>query len=343
MSWNKYLGVVASGALVGVVTLANGCSSSGAKAGAGDGGNDSGTIHHPDTGTSSGDDSGGDDSGGTQTDGTTGKQCTTDADCNTGPGVDKCSNTGGTGFFMAGQLFSTPVCLIPPTQAGNCDPGTDGNLHFCDGPDDPSSPGVCLQDGSATVGICLPQCGFAQDGSAATGCVGTDVCNVAGFATSGADGGGPVVGIGYCFGGCITDADCPAGNKCQTDEGICLIAPTTGDAPQGTGCKASSTGASTPVCNCIANTSTNEGYCGQFCKTGGTACPTGSICDAQLPLTLVNSDDASIPGWTTANPGLAGFCSPTCVIDGGASDEAGTCYTNSTCQSGTVGGPNCLP
>jgi hypothetical protein len=44
-----------------------------------------------------------------------------------------------------------------------CNPGTDNLPHFCDGPDDPSSPGYCLPNG--TSGVCVPKCLAPADGS----------------------------------------------------------------------------------------------------------------------------------------------------------------------------------
>ena len=278
-------------------------------------------------------------SGGATYDGTTGKSCTTDADCQPagGPGVNRCSNDI---LFSTGALFPTPVCILPTA----CDPGTDGGIHFCDGPDDPSSPGVCLPTTSppeTNMGICLPQCDFSPSGSAATGCAGKDQCDIYGI---GSDASGDPLGIGYCYNGCDTDADCTsagANQHCQANEGICVTTVQT-VLPMGDGCDSTST--TTPTCNCIANTTTNLGYCGQFCKVGGTECLSGWICDPQLPTTLTSSTDATIAGWTSDNLGMAGFCAPTCSGNPGKTQlDGGACPTNSTCQTGDVGGPDCLP
>lgn len=285
-----------------------------------------------------------DDAGG-QYDGTTGKACSTDADCHSpgGPGVNVCTNDGT--IFQSGALFPTPFCFLP----AKCDPGTDGGIHFCDGPDDPSSPGVCLPTTTPAetgMGICLPQCNFKPDGSAATGCIGKDTCSIYGI---GADSSGNPLGIGYCYGGCTSDADCSAAasttpQHCQVDEGICLTAVTS-DLPAGTGCNSASTPA--PACNCITNTNTDLGYCASFCATAGSAtvasCPSGWVCDASLPTTITNAADASVAGWTSANPGMAGYCAPSCSIATGKTTSGGACPANSTCQAGDVGGPDCLP
>jgi hypothetical protein len=87
-------------------------------------GGDSGVIvvHYDagNIGSSSGSNSGGGDSGGLAFDGTTGQACMSDADCVStnpdAPGLVQCSLT----LFVEGAIFPTGVCIIPPTQAGNC-------------------------------------------------------------------------------------------------------------------------------------------------------------------------------------------------------------------------------
>jgi hypothetical protein len=196
---------------------------------------------------------------------------------------------------------------------------------------------VCLSTGTAGKGICLPQCNFKTDGSAATGCQGKDVCFTAAFSS---DGSGGVVGIGYCFGGCAQDSDCAAGSKCQTNLGLCLTT-TTPPSQAGTGCN--STTNTGNACNCFSNTTTNLGFCANFCSVGNVTCPTGWACETNLPTTLTDSTDATLTGWKTPNPGMAGVCIPSCVVDGGADFDGGVCPPNSTCQTGTVSGPDCLP
>lgn len=338
MSWKKVLGLMSSATLVGVVAVANGCSSSSNKGSATDAGSDAVIIVHKDASGSGGDDGNTGDDGSTATvyDGTTGKACTGDADCQPagGAGVNICTSTNP---FQGNSLYPSPVCLDPKP----CDPGTDGFLHFCDGPDASTSPGVCLQGATAGEGVCLPQCNFKPDGSAVTGCVGKDACFVDGFAQNPSNA-NAAIGIGYCFAGCDSDADCGTGQHCQTDDGTCVATLAT-DAAVGTACTVAN-GTSTPTCNCISSTQTGKGYCAQFCHTGGTECGAGEICDAELPLELTTSADASIPGWTAANPGLGGFCSPTCTVDGGTAADGGNgCPPNATCLPGDFGGPDCLP
>jgi hypothetical protein len=364
MAWKKLIGIMASGALVGVVTFAgNGCSSSSSKATGGDGGGTDSGVKKDGSGSSSGGsgsssgasgDDGGD--GGPSYDGTTGKACMTDADCHTatGPGVNACSNDVlFTGSLGDAALYPTPVCIMP----GECDPLANGSgqLAFCDGdPADPASPGVCVPNTNppeSGKGTCFPQCNFKTDGSAATGCVGKDVCQVEGFGT---DSSGNPLGIGVCYGGCVTNADCSAAGSnatmaadkdqlCDTLYGICTTTVTAPPNPIGAGCDDSGT---TSPCFCISNENNNLGFCSTFCIEGGTGqCPSGWICDLNLPTTLTNSMDASEPGFSQPNPGLGGFCAPACSIDSGVAmgTDSGACPSNSNCQSGDVGGPDCLP
>jgi hypothetical protein len=68
-------------------------------------------------------------------DGTTGKPCTTDADCASpgGPGLARCSSS----VFAPDAYYPTAVCILP-----SCSPVSDTSVHYCDGPDDPTSPGM---------------------------------------------------------------------------------------------------------------------------------------------------------------------------------------------------------
>jgi hypothetical protein len=343
MSWKKSFGLVMSAALVGVVAMANGCSSSSSKGSPTDGGGGSDVItHHDSSGSSSGSgDDGGGEAGGTIFDGTTGKACMTDADCKStnpgAPGLVKCS-LGGSVFGNGDFVYPSGVCLMPPTMTGNCSTPNDGLVHACDGLDsDPNAPGICspIAQGSS-MGNCYPACAFKSDASAVTGCVGKDACQPVGYGPDMT--GTTAVGVGYCYGGCEADADCPSGNKCQTNYGFCVKTSTT-VGTEGTGCN--QTAAQSLACLCLSSTG-SAGFCGLICKTGGVACPSGQVCDAGLPSTIANPmTDAPIPGWTSQNPGLIGICSQTCSLDGGASGEAGACYTNSTCQDLSIVGPDC--
>jgi hypothetical protein len=86
------------------------------------------------------------------------------------------------------------------------------------------------------------------------------------------------------------------------------------------------------------------GFCTEFCTVGGTQCPSGWFCEGQEPTTLTGANDASTAGFTMQNTGLAGFCVPSCAVDGGAmGTDSGACPANTTCQSSFAGGPGCIP
>jgi hypothetical protein len=280
--------------------------------------------------------------------GTMGKACVLDSDCDTACGSPGylCSNDP---VYMGAlgdeAVFPSPVCV--PTAACNPLANGAGQLAFCGGDAaDPASPGVCVPDTSppeADMGTCYPQCNFKADGSAATGCVGKDVCRFEGY---GWDSSGNLLGIGVCYGGCVTDADCSASGAktqhCNTLYGVCtstVMAPTE---PMGAGCNG---GGTTSPCFCASNESNNLGFCSTFCIQGGTECPSGWICDLSLPTTVTSAADASVSGFTQDNPGLSGFCAPACSVDGGMATgtDSGACPPNATCQAGDVGGPDCLP
>ncbi len=267
-------------------------------------------------------------------DSTVGNPCQSDLDCEPagGPGVNTCSIT-----TFSEAFFSTAFCVLK-----GCDLGTDGATHFCDGPDQPSSPGTCVNFGG--TGLCLPTCFFYADGSPAQGCLANDAClqDDAFAMAKQPDGGTVLAGLGYCFGGCTKDADCPTGNLCQVNEGICVTKVDPPTKTIGTACAAADNGsATTPAaCNCFLNSNTMMGACSQFCTTGSTAdpCPAGYVCDALEPTELVDQSDASIPGFPTQNPGLAGSCVATCT------DEGGTCAGSMfSCSKFTPAGPDCLP
>ncbi len=247
---------------------------------------------------------------------TTGQPCQKDADCRPsgGPGVNRCSNDGTA--LPGGQLFPTPVCVVPAGAAGNCDPGDGTAPVFCDGaPDNPSSPGVCVPLGSAGAGhgLCLPRCRFAADGSAASGCQGKDACWSTGFVEQDS-GAGALAGIGYCLGGCDTDADCQGGQQCQAGEGLCVDAAVSADGG-------------------------DAGAEAQFCVTGRAECAAGSVCDAALPVAVPQPGaDAALAGWTQQNPGMAGSCAQECGGDAGPCSTPGT-----TCRNDTAAGPDCRP
>jgi hypothetical protein len=291
--------------------------------------------------------------------GTTGKPCAGDMDCN----GNACSSDYAakvTGVTV--QLWPTPLCIVPipvgSATIANCDPAppTDptGNLiHFCDGPDDPSAPGICLPNttpATAMDGLCLPKCTFGLDGSKASGCPGTDACVPYTFELDSMT--NVVSGFGFCQGLCIKDADCSAlgtSYKCQTDIGFCTMTTVTrGVADSGGAVGSSCTKATgdTGLCNCEYNITTNNGYCTQACLVGDTTnpCPAGYVCDDGFGGD-VNFGDAGDFKLLKQTLGSAGLCLATCSVpDAGVGADGGAqCPPFGNCSSSTLVGPDCIP
>jgi hypothetical protein len=361
MSWKKFLGLASSAALSSaVVVLANGCSSSNSNTGGSDSGATDALVHKETA--PSGDDSGGE-AGPPTFDGTTGKQCTSDTDCNGGAGLNKCSSD--YQFTVTGvpvALWPTPVCIPPLVQGspGNCDPcgggACDANAIWgCDSAnlDPTTSPGLCLantpQNPAPGQGVCVPRCQFKLDGSAPTGCAAKDRCVQYTFLLDPTS--NTVTGIGFCQGACESDADCSGlgtGFKCQVDIGFCTKTPKTRTKTIGQGCtggSATTSDTSTGACNCVANNTTNVGYCSSSCIVGSVACPNGYVCDGLYPSGPLNFGDASAPAVAQQNTGVVGQCFQPCTaVDAGTAADGGPeCPTNSTCQLQTIVGPDCLP
>lgn len=332
-----------------------GCPDGGRSSGGTDGGSSSGASSGASSGSSSGttggSSSGGSGSGGMSAgsyDGTIGRPCSTNADCvaDGGPGKNKCSAT--LGFQIGSNStidpYPSPVCVVPTKGGTSCDPAPASDpsgqfIHFCDGPDNPTSPGLCVpltSPATSGLGTCLPVCFLALDGSAPTGCVGTDTCveNTVVLAT-----GGPPFGIGYCQGTCTADADCTglgSGFVCQTNYGDCTTSHFNPTKALGTACTAADT--ANGACNCLTFSSTT-GYCSSACVIGGPDCPNGWVCDSLQPAVV---PDGTGGGYSVPAPsmGAAGMCVIPCTTD-----DAGnpTCPGSLTCVSGTASGPDCLP
>lgn len=376
MSHKKSLGLLAAFAFAGLVVASCGSSSSGGSS------DDGGTIQHKDGGEviiGTGDS--GEAAAQIVADGTTGHACKTNADCSTptGPGINTCS-IGELGTFdgVRVQFYSSPVCTIPPAAGGNCDPmppldPMGMNLHFCDGPDSPNSPGLCLPLPSGAGGSCEVLCKFNLDGSAPTGCAGKNRCLPLFYFT---DGTGAVTGGGgICQGSCEQDSDCSdlgTGWLCQTDIGLCTQHLITRKKQIGQACSRSATPSdlTSGACNCeLVSQTTGDGYCTSYCVVGGKPCANGWICDSRQDALLPDGTPLQVPNTLTQ-----GLCVPGCsgvgdagvveaaapVEAGGASDAAADaaleggggpteaaapvgCPPNSTCQSTTVAGPDCLP
>ena len=349
MSRTKSTGFVSRVLIAAAAAAVGGCSSSSSTTTA----KDAGTATHrpvveagttPDASTS--------DSGAAAPtfDGTSGKACTSNADCDNGAGVNVCSNTykfEALDGVSSPQLWPTPLCTVPlPTVVGegNCDPGDLGDLQFCDSadPTDPASPGICIpltspQTAGPTNGFCLPHCTFAFDGTVQMGCPGKDTCNQDNYLLDTTT--NMVQGHGFCQGTCQADTDCSAlgtGWVCQVDQGVCTTAKKTPTKTIGTTCTNSGNGATplatsdtqTGACNCpFSGSDITAFYCTQTCVVGGTPCPVGYTCDALIPgeLDFSNPDGGSdliIPGPKMESPGLAGYCLATCNPDGGAAPAA---------------------
>jgi hypothetical protein len=307
-------------------------------------------------------------------DGTSGKACSSNADCGS---INICSNTysgqlGTLNGVVSPQFWPTPLCMLPlsPTAGvGNCNPGPDGAVEFCDtaDPSNPTSPGICLplttpQQSGPTNGFCVPHCTFAPDGSPAVGCPGKDTCVPYTFVLDGAT--DVVSGHGYCQGTCQADSDCSAlgtGWLCETDDGFCTKTKKARTKLIGAVCSltpAATSDSETGACNCPFSGTADAFYCTSTCVVGGVACPNGWVCDALEPggpivFSGAASDggDVVLPALSKQNPGLAGLCFAPC----GNADAAPTrcpgasnipplsICTASADVSGTAAGSDCLP
>jgi hypothetical protein len=326
--------------------------------------NDAATVFHRDAASATPSEAGGETSLTSLYDGTTGLPCASDADCQPvgGPGVAVCS------LSLTPTVYPTPVCMIL-----GCDPGADNFIHYCDGPDDPSSPGICLAV-TSTQSLCLPQCAFAGDGSPSQGCIGHDACS---FYGAGVDSNNDVVGVGYCWGACTADAQCPSGTFCQINQGECVTTAMTPSKALGQACTAADSTSGACSCNLdLSSTATNPpGLCTQSCQVGLTdnACPSGFVCQAFEPNTLTGATaGSSTPGFTTQNTGLLGLCEAACtpgdaggggtVVEADASSDeggavtasdastssgtgagGGACPAPATCDTSTAAGATCTP
>jgi hypothetical protein len=279
------------------------------------------------------------DSGAEAGTGTVGQPCATDGDCGgVAAGLaGRCS----AGAFQAGPLLPTPVCI-----ANGCTIPDPSAVAFCDGTAGAGSMspgaaplGVCVNAGA--VNVCLPLCTFDASGAAPEGCQGKDACNVAALGATAGDGGAATAyGVGYCFGGCGADSDCPPGSACQVEDGVCVASKLTYSLSIGAACTQGESGTSAG-CNCEYRATTGAGYCTDACVQGGAPCPGGYVCDSFLPTTLA-VEGGTVPGFSKEPPGLAGVCVAACSTPD-ASGDAGACPGSSTCQAGGLAGDDCQP
>jgi hypothetical protein len=280
-----------------------------------------------------------DDSGPGDTDGggipeekTVGKECTSTADCKVAG--SKNDNSCSKGFFTAGDLFGSPVCVQSKCTQGNSNPPTVGDL-LCD-----DQTGLCLPSGSS--GICLPFCSYDST-KVIDACAGGNKCNIAYLGT---DAMKKSTAIGFCFGACTADTDCKgtAGQKCQVEDGLCVNADKhVTYTAVGTACTRDPSGAAPATCNCNtvgnladggAPANADKGYCTHSCITGAAGdavCNTAKAtwkCTAKLPLV-----DSMNPVLFTAQPSdVSGTCAQTCTMD----SDCGALVTSSGLPAANV-------
>jgi len=257
---------------------------------------------------------------------TTGQPCASNADCRRdgGPGVNRCSNDPSYAQTIGGvtvQLWPTPVCLEPLAAdgQGNCDPapaGTDPNgrsIHFCDGPDAPSSPGICVAVDPAHPqpgqGVCYPKCTFGTDAAAPVGCANHDACVYYSYSLVDAS----VTGFGFCQGLCQQDSDCNGlGDEygCQVDLGFCTTGPLVRTKSVGAACSAADEASG--ACNCDVAGSAGLGYCTSACVAGTSVCPPSWVCDTRQPAIVSFEGSTAEAPVAAAAMGMVGTCAPRC-------------------------------
>ena len=242
-----------------------------------------------------------------------GAPCTTDADCDpTGAHVGVCSSN----LDPPDPTDPQPVCV-----ARACAIPTSGAITRCGEAD----VGLCVLGG--TENECFPACVFdAGSTSAPTGCLGKDGCNYFGYTGSGST----LQGVGYCSGGCTSDADCTGGGVCQIDDGICVATLTPYTKTLGDTCSGGE-------CPCVIDPVSLAGLCTRFCITGASSastCPGGYTCDPGVPAT----DSGGGALFPSVPPGLVGSCFKTCTADADCASLGGHCVGNSA-----TGSKSCRP
>jgi hypothetical protein len=196
-------------------------------------------------------------------------------------------------------LFPEPVCIGPCTPAAG--------PSFCDG-----IRGLCVPVGSG--GACVPACRF-DSGVAASGCLGRDLCIPYVSTTS-------TEIFGLCDGYCVTNNDCDHG-VCQPETGNCVATRRTYTKTVGASCVQGAND-----CYCMQHPDAANGVCTRVCRSdGGSACPTGFSCDAQLPT-----------AYTAIPAGVQGHCLKNCTTDADCTGLGSKCL-----QSGGVARKTCQP
>lgn len=250
---------------------------------------------------------------------TVGQLCSGDGDC-VGGGADppQCSSS-----LMPG--FPTPVCV----EYG-CDSGDGTTVPPCG-----NDTGWCLSTGAGQPGVCLPRCGFDTNGKFTSTCQGKDACS---YYLYQYDPSGRPEGLGYCYGGCARDADCPTGERCQIETGLCTPSLTKFPLALGASCTDRDYQDGRCVCLYSGATTPAKGYCSQTCRmgttSGGGACPSGFTCDGFVPKT---DPVGGTPLFTNVPAGLQGYCLKNCGSDADCAAYGGWCYETAgtgrkTCQ-----------
>jgi hypothetical protein len=270
---------------------------------------------------------------GTPEEKTVGKECTSSADCKIAGSVNdnQCSKGG----FLDGDLFGSPICIQPMCTQGNSNPPTVGDL-LCD-----DQTGLCLPTGgSDTSGICFPFCSFDST-KVVDVCAGGNKCNIAYLGTDTTT--KAASAIGFCFGACTADTDCKgtAGQKCQTEDGLCLNADKLVAYAKtvGQGCAKPALATDPAQCNCTfvgnhadggVSVDADKGFCTHSCITGAggdAVCNTAKAtwkCTAKLPTV----DGSGAVAFTAQPTDVSGVCAQPCAADA-------DCSTLNTAVGGT--------
>lgn len=250
---------------------------------------------------------------------TVGQVCSDDGDCvGGGPNPPQCSSSLTPGF-------PTEVCI----EYG-CDSGDGTTVPPCG-----NQTGWCLSTGVGQPGLCLPRCSFDASGNFTSNCAGKDACS---YYLYQYDPSGRPEGLGYCYGGCARDADCPSGERCQIEQGLCTTSLVKYPLAVGASCTEADSQNGRCVCLYAGTSAPARGYCSQTCRmgstSGGGACPAGFTCDGFVPKT---DPVGGSPLFTKVPAGLQGYCLKNCASDADCASYGGWCYENAgtgakTCQ-----------
>ncbi len=301
---------------------------------------------------------------------TTGKICTSDADCDiTGAGLGRCTNK----LFIISPLNPTAICMQIDSSGGDaCDAGDGTKIPLCDG-----DTGYCNKSAtSSNPATCEGLCVMDDTGKFTVTCAGKNACNPEALGTDATTKKNQL--FGTCQGGCATDADCPAGSLCDALQNICsdklcttdtdcsklfktpivgfkCIADATGGKshckfsyPKAVGDKCTpgaAAGKPSNDCLCFGKTgdATDSGMCISLCKTTDTGgsnaeCPSGFICDPLLNAKNTTTGEDIYAAGFKLPAGLTGQCVKTCAADADCGITGWTCK-----QSAGTTSKSCYP